>query len=266
MDSETRAAVLDELVAHNIPHAVLRGVEPECHATSDVDLLVPGRSQNVTAQQIISRVLIDRFDVVVTCRHVDVPVIWAADYDSPGAVCEWDVCESATWAFSSLLDPVRVVTESIPTTIARTPRRGDMSALLGVPAILGSRYGRETLERRLPEIQAHIASDPAGATRAWTEAIGYRRMALRLLDDLMDPAPFMATRRLAILRAACLGRRFAAHPLGASLRVTDVLVRRAWRARCGLWSARGARLQPIRKAGIGPEQWTALLDRVKARH
>lgn len=266
MDDDVTHAVLGALRDARIAFVALRGLDTLARSNSDIDLLVPDRQHNSRAQTLILEVLAAHHEVAVVCRHVDVPVVWAGDGTGPESIREWDVCPGITWAFLDLLNAERVVREMRDDDGVPRPRPGDTSAILGVPALLGSRFGRQQLEKRLPEVIRSIGEDPDGALRAWSEALGSRRRASKAIDRCLRSATGNAPGPARLHRAGSLVRRFAGHPATSSARAADVLVLRARRATCGLWSARGARLQPLRKLDLPRDEWRPRLQQIKVAH
>ena len=202
---------------------------------------------------------------VVVCRHVDIPVVVALGQDRQ-EIAEVDLAPRTSWAAGEFLDLSRVLGER-----RRSPRDvwsaspGDASALLGVPALLGSAAARRSKgATRLERIQELVAADPAGAQAAWEEALGSRGAA-RALAAVAAGDLSALSRLAAVARPWRTARNLLRSPRPTLRRLAFVGWRRQRQATCGLWRSRGSSLVPLRSLS-DDGRWAEIVREVVTNH
>jgi len=255
----------DALDRAAVPFAVMRGWQDWPSVTGDVDLLVRSSDLTRAVERTRSALQEQGWEVIVTCEHVDIPVVWAANglAASPDLI-EVDLAPMVTWAGGSFLDVERAVLERRLEGPVPRLRPGDESVVLGLPALLGSDAVRRTKgAARLRQVAALVAEDPQGARTAWREAIGFATDAVLEAVSAEDMAAFDA---MAVkVRAVGIIRSFTKNPVGCTRRVAFVSWQRR-RTSCCLWRSGHRSLDPLRCVDADLREWQNRMAQIASEH
>jgi hypothetical protein len=258
------AAALATLDASRVPYVVQRGYLTWPEVSGDLDILVNRPNLFRAANAVREQWRRDGWDVVVLCRHVDVPVVFAGRIAYP-AMIEIDLAAETSWAGGSFLDLDRVLRERIGPSPVWRARAGDESALIGVPSLLGTpdviqRKGKVRFDR----VRSLVVSDPHGAEVAWQEALG-PRLSKRMLDYIVAGDLTRIVQDARGVRRRAFTRRAFVQPV-ALCRRARFLLRRSGTAQCGIWSATTRSLIGIREIDADPARWSARLTTIAQSH
>ena len=255
-------AALDQA---GVAYVVQRG-----HATwpvveGDLDLLVDPAQVDVAVDATRRGMAAAHAGPVVVCRHVDIPVVVALG-PSQADLAEIDLADRTSWAVGGFLDLTRVLAGRRRSAVGLwEPAPGDASALLGVPALLGTAPVRSSKgAARLARVQELVVEDPVGAQAAWAEALGDRAAARALAAIAASDLGALGriTRTARPRRAA---RNLLRSPVTTLRRLAFVGWRRQRQAGCGLWQSHAARLEPLR-AQPDDGHWVQRVEQVVANH
>lgn len=263
--SQTYVRIVEDLDRESLPYVVQRGYSTWPDLQGDADILVDHESVERIVSAVSGSAKHAGWDVVVVCRHVDEPVVWAAGANRSDGIVEVDVASDLWWAAGRMLDTRRALSERRPYGQFWIPRPGDESVIVGLPALMGTELARGKGPSTIERVRDLARDDPEGTINAWTFALGpsIASRALAALDRLdIDKLRSLA----GPARAFRLSRNLATRPGVAVRRLAFILWQRERAAGCGLWSAKRGQLQPIRKLDLSSDEWGRRLAEIIRTH